>query len=181
MQWHLNPQYRLTSDLAAMVAYVGSRGVHQPFRVDEANIALPITTSAGYLWPVGDSNINTNYSSIRGMFYKGRSYYNALETQLAKRMSHGFQAQRAFTWAKSIDTSSATLAGDAFGNSISSLDYFDLPLIPRLSHFNIAPTLVLNAHWALPAVKSWTGPGKWLTDGWETGLIVTATPALPPT
>src|SRR6266478_8520174 len=35
-QWNLNLQYQLTPSLAAMVAYVGSRGVHQPFRVDEA-------------------------------------------------------------------------------------------------------------------------------------------------
>jgi len=31
-QWNLNVQYQLTTNLAAMVAYVGSRGVHQPFR-----------------------------------------------------------------------------------------------------------------------------------------------------
>jgi len=50
------------------------------------------------------------------MFYQGRSYFNALELQLAKRMSHGFQVQGTYTWGKSIDTSSATVAGDAFGN-----------------------------------------------------------------
>ena len=43
------------------------------------------------------------------MFYQGRSYYNALELQLAKRMSHGFQVQGTYTWGKSMDTSSATL------------------------------------------------------------------------
>src|SRR6202035_1412346 len=37
-QWNLNLQYQLTPNLAAMVAYVGSRGVHQPFRVDEADL-----------------------------------------------------------------------------------------------------------------------------------------------
>jgi hypothetical protein len=179
MQWNLNLQYSLTPNLTAMVAYVASRGVHQPFRVDEANLALPITTSAGYLWPVGDSNINSHYSSIRGMFYKGRSYYNALETQLAKRMSHGFQAQGTFTWAKSIDTSSATLAGDAFGNSISSLDYFDPRLTRGLSDFNVGRTLVLNANWEVPGAKSWSGPAKWMTDGWELGLIFTASDGVP--
>jgi hypothetical protein len=194
MQWNLNLQYSLTPNLAAMVAYVGSRGVHQPFRVDEANLTIPIVTSAGYLWPQVDVNgnltsgpnagspptpINTNFSSIRGMFYKGRSYYNALETQLAKRMSHGFQAQGTFTWAKSIDTSSATLAGDAFGNSISSLDYFDTRLTRGLSDFNVGRTLVLNGNWEVPGAKSWTGPAKWVTDGWELGLIFTASDGVP--
>src|SRR6266853_1167565 len=34
IQWNLNVQQQLTPSLAAMAAYVGSRGVHQPFRVD---------------------------------------------------------------------------------------------------------------------------------------------------
>jgi len=40
MQWNLNVQQQLTPSLAAMVAYVGSRGIHQPFRVDESLISL---------------------------------------------------------------------------------------------------------------------------------------------
>ena len=48
-QWNMNVQYSLTPNLTAMIAYVGSRGVHQPFRVDEANMTLPTLTSAGYL------------------------------------------------------------------------------------------------------------------------------------
>jgi outer membrane receptor protein involved in Fe transport len=194
MQWNLNVQYSLTPNLAAMVAYVGSRGVHQPFRVDEANLRIPDTSPAGYVWPyvrTGDPNdpqsafgqpldpINTNFSSIRGMFYKGRSYYDALELQLAKRMSHGFQMQGTYTWAKSIDTSSATLAGDAFGNSISSLHYFDPRLTRGLSDFNVGRTLVLNGTWTLPSAKSWSGPAKWVADGWELGLIFTASDGVP--
>jgi len=178
-QWNLNAQYQLTSSLAAMVAYVGSRGVHQPFRVDEANLALPIKTSAGYLWPQNDVNINQNFGSIRGMFYQGRSYFNALETQLAKRMSHGFQVQGTFTWSKSVDTSSATLAGDAFGNSISSLDWFDMKLTRGLSDFNVGRTIVLNGTWEVPSAKSFSGPARWITDGWELGLIFTASDGVP--
>src|SRR5712691_1952944 len=46
MQWNLNVQQQLAPSLAAMVAYVGSRGVHQPFRVDDANLVIPTKTSA---------------------------------------------------------------------------------------------------------------------------------------
>src|SRR6202166_4383248 len=180
-QWNLNLQYQLSSNLAAMVAYVGSRGVHQPFRVDEADMVMPTKTSAGYLWPQVDANgnlltgpnagnppltINPNYGSVRATFYDGRSYYNALEFQLSKRMSHGFQVQGAFTWSKSIDTSSATLAGDAFGNSISSLNWFDPTLSRGLSDFNVGRTLVINGTWEVPAPKSFPGPARWLADGW---------------
>jgi outer membrane receptor protein involved in Fe transport len=178
-QWNMNVQYQLTPNLAAMVAYVGSRGVHQPFRVDEANLALPTNTSAGYLWPANDANINPNFGSIRGMFYQGRSYFNALELQLAKRMSHGFQVQGTFTWGKTMDTSSATVAGDAFGNSISSLDWFDMKLTRGLADYNVGRTFVLNGTWDVPSPKSWSGPAKWISDGWELGTILTLSDGVP--
>jgi len=189
-QWNLNLQYQLTPSLAALVAYVGSRGVHQPFRVDESDLVIPTLTSAGYVWPydtsMTDNNfggplppLNSNFSSVRGLFYKGRSYYNALETQLAKRMSHGFQIQGTFTYGRSIDTSSATVAGDAFGNSISSLDYFDTRLTRGPSDYNVGRTLVINGTWEVPSPKSFTGVAHWLTDGWEFGTIFTVSDGVP--
>ena len=207
-QWNLNLQYQLTPSLAAFVAYVGSRGIHQPFRVDEADLVIPTKTPSGYLWPKVDvlgnvfsaqcnqidpnaipgddpnlcappNPINTAFGSVRGMFYQGRSYYNALELQLAKRLSHGFQMQGTYTWAKSIDTSSATVAGDAFGNSISSLNWFDMKLTRGLSDFNVGRTLVINTTWELPTKKSFTGPAQWLTNGWELGMIFTVSDGVP--
>jgi hypothetical protein len=194
MQWNLNIQYQLSQNLAAMIAYVGSRGIHQPFRVDEADLVIPTLTSAGYLWPQVDGSgnlltgpnagnppnpINPNFGSVRGMFYQGRSYFNALELQLARRMSHGFQMQSTFTWGKSMDTSSATLAGDAFGNSISSLNWFDMRLTRGLSDFNVGRTLVVNGTWDIPTAKSFSGPAQWVTDGWELGLILTISDGVP--
>jgi outer membrane receptor protein involved in Fe transport len=194
MQWNLNVQQEITPTLAAMIAYVGSRGIHQPFRVDEADLVLPTKTPYGYLWPQVDANgnlisgpnagnppntINPNFGSIRGMFYEGHSYYNALEGQLAKRMSHGFQVQGTFTWSKSIDTSSASVAGDSFGNSISSLPWFDLRLNRGLSDFNVGRTFVLNGTWELPTPKSLSAPAQWALGGWELGLIFTASDGVP--
>jgi len=97
-----------------MAAYVGSRGIHQPFRVDDADMALPTPTSAGYLWDPNAIRINDHYGSIRECSTKGGPTLTRLSSQLAKRMSHGFQVQGTYTWGKNIDTSSATVAGDAF-------------------------------------------------------------------
>ena len=207
MQWNLNVQQQLTPSLAAMVAYVGSRGIHQPFRVDESNFVLPAKTEAGYLWPKVDvlgniytpqcnqtdpnleeapgsqcappQPINPNFGSVRAMFYEGHSYYNALEAQLAKRLNHGFQVQGTFTWAKSIDTSSASGAGDSFGNSIASLPWFDLKLNRGLSDFNVGRTFVLNGTWELPSSKSLTGPAGWAAQGWQLGIIFIASDGVP--
>jgi outer membrane receptor protein involved in Fe transport len=181
MQWNLNVQQQLTPSWAGMVAYVGSRGVHQPFRVDEADLVVPPPkTQFGYLWPINPpATINPNFGSIRAMFYEGRSYYNAFEAQLAKRMSHGFQVQGTFTWAKSIDTSSASVAGDSFGNSIASLPWFDLRLNRGLSDFNVGKTFVLNGTWEVPTPKSLSAPAQWALGGWELGVIFTASGGVP--
>jgi hypothetical protein len=181
MQWNLNVQQQLTPTLSAMVAYVGSRGIHQPFRVDDANLALPTKTQFGYLWPVDAQILNDNFGSIRGMFYNGHSYFNALETQVAKRMSHGVQMQGTFTWGKSMDTSSATVAGDSFGNSISSLHYFDPRLSRALSDFNVGRTLVINGTWELPRPKSTSQLAQNFLGGWQLGLIFTASDGVPVT
>jgi len=124
MQWNLNVQYQLTQNLAAMVAYVGSRGVHQPFRVDDADIVLPKQTSAGYLWPQVDVNgnlisgpnagsppsrINENFGSVRGMFYVGHSYYDALELQLSKRMPRGD-----YFMSSGVDRNQSNLVGQRY-------------------------------------------------------------------
>ena len=117
--------------------------------------------------------INTNYSSIRAMIYEGRSYYNALEAQLAKRMSHGVQVQGTFTWSKSIDTGSATIAGDSFGNSISSLHFYDLRLNRGLSGFQRRPDFCRE--WNVGSTNP-LGPLRLLLntpwEGWELGAYL---------
>ena len=179
IQWNFNVQQQITPSVAAMVAYVGSRGIHQPFKVDEADLVIPSLTQYGYLWSPNGTVINPNYGSVRGLFYEGHSYYNALEAQLSKRLSHGFQVQSVFTWAKSMDTSSASVAGDTFGNSISSLDWFDMRLSRGLSDFNVDKTLVINGTWELGSPKSLSGPAQWGLGGWELGLIFTANGGVP--
>ena len=178
-QWNLNIQQQLAPSLTAMIAYVGSRGVHQPFRVDDANMAIPTKTSAGYLWPLNANIINPNFGSIKGLFFDGHSQYDAMEAQLAKRMSHGFQVQGTFSWSKSIDTSSASVAGDSFGNSISSLNWFDLRLTRGPSDFNVGRTVVINGVWDVPTPKSFVGPAQAALGGWELGLIFTASDGVP--
>jgi hypothetical protein len=185
VQWNFNLQQQLTNDLTAMVAYVGSRGVHQPFRADDVRLALPTLTSAGYVYPFNPADgtpadtFNEHYGSIRGMFYTGSSSFHALETQLSKRMSHGVQVQGVFTWGRSIDTSSATMAGDAFGNSISSLPFYNLRLTRAPSDFNVSRTLVINGTWEVPSPKSISGPAKFALDGWQLGIIFNASDGVP--
>jgi hypothetical protein len=181
-QWNLNVQRELGWNVTALLGYVGYRGVHEPVRLDDADIVLPKLTSAGYLFPspVGSgTRINPNWGSIRTMLYEGESSYNGLELSLQRNMSHGVQIHGSFTWSKSIDTGSATVAGDQFSNSISSLPWYDLKSARGLSDFNVGRTLVISTTWQVPSVKSFSGARDWIASGWELGAIFKARGGIP--
>jgi hypothetical protein len=182
MQWNLNVQQELTNNLSAIVAYVGSRGVHQAFRVDDLDTVVPTKTPQGYLWPspVGSGTVlNPNFGQIYGIRYAGNSFYDALLAGITKRMSHGLEFQASYTWGKSIDNSSGTIAGDTFSNGLSSLPWYDLKSTRGLSDFDIRRTLVISATWQVPGLRSASGPAAWLTSGWELGAIYKANDGVP--
>jgi hypothetical protein len=174
MQWNLNVQQQITPSLTATVGYVGSHGIHQPFRVDDADTVIPTLTSAGYLWPAplgSGTRINTTAGSIRAVKWAGGSRYDDLEAKIQKQMSHGFQLQGSFTWGKSFDNSSSVVAGNAFQNSISSPDFYDLSLNHAVSDFNIGRTLVINGVWQVPRWQSAMGLRDFVANGWQLGVI----------
>ncbi|HWY70341.1 MAG TPA: carboxypeptidase regulatory-like domain-containing protein [Terriglobales bacterium] len=183
MQWNLNVQKQLTRTLTTEVAYVGSRGVHQPLRVDDMNIVLPTShTSQGYFWPTpaGTGKIlNPPLGQISGLFWVNSSSYHAMEVRVTQRMSHGLQFGGSYTWAKSIDTGSSSLAGDAFLNAVSSLPFFDPKLRRGLSDFDIRHNFVLNYTWQIPSPVSFSGFKRGLTNGWQLGGIYQASAGLP--
>jgi Carboxypeptidase regulatory-like domain/TonB-dependent Receptor Plug Domain len=179
MQWNLNIQRQLTRDLTATVGYVGSRGVHQPERVDDANIVMPTLTSAGYVWPLNGTLVNPNYGEIRSMQWDGNSYYHALQLNLTERLAHGFQIRGSYTWGRSIDTNSSTIVGDEFLTSPSSLHVFNLRLDRALSDFNISHTLVIAGTWQIPGPHTLSGPLAWAAKGWETSALLKANSGVP--
>ena len=182
MQWNLNVQREVTPSLTALVGYVGSHGLHQPVKPEDLNIVIPRLTSAGYLWPtpVGSgTQINSNFGDIRGAFYSGSSFYDALQVGLQKRMAHGVQLQTSYTWGRSIDTTSSSGVGDTFSNAIASPLWFDAKAERGLSDFNVSRTLVISGTWEVPERKSLSGPAAWVVNGWELGAIFKANDGVP--
>ncbi len=190
MQWNFNVQRELIRNLTLMLGYVGSRGVHEPFRVDDGDIVLPTLTEGRWLFPnpynsgtqINGTNPNcpgTCFGSIGFLHYEGNSYFHALEVAVQKQMSHGVQFQTSFTWGKSMDTGSAAGHGDQFSNSISSLPYYDLSLLHTRSDFDIKRTLVFSLNWEVPSLKSLSGPAAWIANGWELGTIFKVSDGIP--
>jgi outer membrane receptor protein involved in Fe transport len=183
-QWTLNIQREVFRNFTVTAAYVGSRGIHLPDHTDDINDMQPVAkTQEGYLWPTVIGSGARLFPNLGGQVsantWSAESTYHGLELQGIKRLSHGFQLQGSYTFSKSIDTSSSGIAGDTFGNSVSSLPFFDPRLRRGLSDFDVRHVGVINAIWNVPGPGSWNGPAKWVATGWQLGEIVTLTSGLP--
>jgi hypothetical protein len=197
MQWNLSVARELTSTLAVTVGYVGSRGVHQPYRVDNIDMVIPKPSPAGYLWPCGPDGlgdlcqagfqpdgtrslkVNPNFGRINATLWQANSFYDAMQVDVAKRVTHGIQFHGAYTWGKSIDTLSATEADDAFPNGIFNQLFFDQRTTRGLSDFNVAQTLVLSATWEIPGPSKGAKIPEWAFGGWQLVALYKASTGQP--
>lgn len=215
-QYNLSVQRQVTGSLALTVAYAGSRGIHNPFQLDDINTVFPTKNSAGWLFPVipatsGPSPvvcsaptaaspappglcgnitnpnavvpgqlINGNVAAIQTTLWQSMSYYNALQVQLEKRMSHGLQILSSFTWGRTMDTSSGSFAGDNFSADLSpTIPWWDLRIVRGLSDFNVSRNLTVNALWDIPTPNAFSGPASWIVRGWQLGGIIQASSGVP--
>ena len=184
-QWNLNVQRQITPSLTATLGYVGSHGVHMLIRGDDGDMVMPTQTSAGWLWPSNptgkDLRPNPNFGTIRFMMFGTDSSYEAGQVNIQKRMSHGFQFGGSYTYSKSMDNDSATIAGDAFGNSITSWFWFAPQISRAVSDYNVTHSAAINGIWDVPGAKSLHGPASALLNGWELGSILKLNSGIPTT
>lgn len=180
-QWNLSLARELSSTLAITVGYVGSRGVHLPYRVDNIDMVLPTLTPTGYVFPATATSqtLNPNFGRIDSTLWQANSFYHALQADFAKRISRGIQFHAAYTWGKSIDTLSATEADDAFPNGLFNQLFFDQRTTRGLSDFDVAQTLVLNFTWELPSPASSSRLPRWALSGWQFGGVYKASTGQP--
>jgi Carboxypeptidase regulatory-like domain/TonB dependent receptor/TonB-dependent Receptor Plug Domain len=173
-EWNLSIQREIVPHVTAIVAYVGSSGVHLPDRTDDSDMVLPTKTAAGWLWPSpagSGTEFNSTVGRIDRLDWSAKSDYHALEAGLKMTPLHGVSLEGSFTWGKSIDTSSATIGGDQYTNSPSSLPvWFDPATRRAQSDFNLGKVLVMNGMWQVPGTHD-SGPASWALNGWQLGSI----------
>jgi hypothetical protein len=206
-QYNLNIQHQITPNTTVTVAYAGSRGIHNPFQTDEINTVFPTQIGNRWLFPapvcsgpfspvalnppasckvqggtgiVPGHPVNTNVAEIQTTLWQSMSYYNALQVQVEKRISHGLQATASFTWGKTMDTSSGSFAGDNFAADVTpTIPWWDLKITRGLSDFHVGRNLTLNVLYELPVPASFHGPARFLAAGWQLGTILQASDGVP--
>ena len=181
MQWNINLERELARGLTATLGYVGSHGVHQPYRQDNFDTVLPTLTAAGYLYPpkAASTTLNPNFGRINGNLWQASSSYHALQAVITKSLSHGIQFHGAYTWSKSIDTLHATVADDAFPNGLMNRLFFDQHTSRGLSDFDVGQNFVVNLTWEAPAPKTGSRLTGWALSGWQLGGIYKASSGQP--
>lgn len=182
MQWNLTLARDLGSNVSLRVGYVGSRGVHQPFRVEDADIVLPTLTPQGYLWPspVGSgTRLNLNTGRITVGMWQGNSFYDALQVKFKAKVGRGGELGGSYTWGKTIDTSSGSLVGDEYSNSISSPLWFAQRLNRGLADFNVAHNIEVNFTWELGTPKWARAALAWPVNGWQLGGVLEVSSGVP--
>jgi hypothetical protein len=195
MQWNLNIQREIAPNTTFMIAYVGSRGVHNLFHTDDSSIVLPVAkTPEGYLWPIPNTapipvsnvcpdgsnptatgcpwtRINPNFGRISDVVWGSDSIFHALEVQVSKRMSHGLEAQLSYTYGRSEDTSSGSTDGDQYLNGLTSMFFFDKATRRGPSDFDVPHNLIASYTWEIPSPKGVSGALGAVSSGWEFGGI----------
>ncbi|CAN5772534.1 hypothetical protein BH18ACI4_BH18ACI4_00320 [soil metagenome] len=186
-QWNLSAQREVLGGFTATVAYVGSRGIHlstNSNRNTSANFTL--LPDGEKQFPVGDDNPlrNPAFGPIRVTTHSGDSYYHALQVNVERRLAQGLQMQMAYTFSKSIDTSSDSVGAFILESTQFAQDPYNLRAERGLSVFDVRHNFSLNTIYLLPyKTESGAHGGRRVADlllgGWELNSIISARSGTP--
>jgi hypothetical protein len=144
-QWHFGFEYQLPRDTVLEISYAGSHGLRL-YGFYNGNQALPSTDPNAALAP------RRPFPSVDGTIDAFRSNtisnYNALQTRLEKRMSHGLMFEASYTYSHALDEASSASLG-----SLNNGDFRD-QRFPAMeygnSDFDVRHHLVISYGYELP-------------------------------
>jgi Carboxypeptidase regulatory-like domain/TonB dependent receptor len=141
-------QYDLSHNYVMSIGYQGS--LSRDIFFHENPLAVPATLGYPFNAQIGGGdNWNTN----------GRGNYNAMIAELKHQFSHQFMADAQFTWAKSMDTSSAPYSEQPYPYALN-LDY-------GRSDYNIAHAFKIFGMWQPVFFHGGHGWIEKIAGGWS--------------
>jgi Carboxypeptidase regulatory-like domain/TonB dependent receptor len=192
--WNLNVQHSFGADWLLQVGYVGTVGVKLPrFIEGDPAVYIPGQSSPStlninerrlYSGCTLTSNTPCNYASVGEIAGIANSNYNALESSLRKRFSHGLSFLMSYTYSKSIDdVSSFNITGSASqpvaGENDLAQDPFNLAAERGRSMFDSRHRAVFSYQWSVPFWKQANNWYEHVIGNWQFNGIVTAQSGTP--
>lgn len=201
-EWNLTLEHELNKQTSLSVAYVGSFGYHGLISVDPNSIPAQICSnkagclaggvgSARSTVPVGASYIPVGTRPNRylsgGFFWytEGNSSYNALQTNVTHRFSHGFEFRANYSWSKNLDINSALTGAQSNNEAQMVLNRNSLQTDWGPSALNAEHQASLSGRYELPfgRGKQWLGSVTGVKDkvisGWQLNGIATLLSGFP--
>jgi TonB-dependent receptor-like protein len=189
LQYNLTLERQLPFDMAATVAYAGSRGINL-MKVTEGNPTVPLGVGVGGLcvaktaapsgtsgpdcWLGTELRTNPLWANIDLRTAASNSWYNSLQFGLLKRVGRGFQFQSSYTFSKITDETQGQLGVNAEDNS--NYTFPSDPSHRNVDHavasFDVSHNWRLNTLYRLPQFSSARAWQKGLLNGWWAGGIL---------
>jgi hypothetical protein len=185
--WNLNIERSFGKDWLFQVGYVGTKGTRLPRFIEANPTVYDPNLSPGdnaqfsdqrRLYSgctVEDTTAPCTYSSVGFISGIANSTYNALQTSLRKRFSHGVSFLASYTFSKTLDDSSTfNITGSASQSTAGENDLaqnpFDVAAERGRSMFDARHRFVLSYQWNLPwfsKPQNWYGHilGNWQVNG----------------
>jgi len=143
--WHLDVQREIAPNTVFTASYIGEHGVHIWVLADlnqaSAN-AADGTLSVNARRPIA------GFITIEESLPAGFLSYNALQTKLEHRFSHGLYLMNSFTWSHAIDNASGHL--DTPNNDSSRINLANMAAERGQSAYNQPINETISAVWDLP-------------------------------
>jgi hypothetical protein len=155
LQWNVAVEQALGSQQTMSVSYIGAAGRRL---IQTAEIGAP----------------NPNLYQALLVTNAGTSFYNALQLQFQRRLSHGLQVLFSYSWSHSIDTASA----GSLGSGSNALSGLSTSLNRGPSDFDIRNAFSIGLTYDIAAPKGNTF-ARAILRGWSTENIIQARSASP--
>jgi len=179
--------HEIRPNLTLTVSYLWSRGLHLA-AVEDLNIGRqgpPVTyrindangnqvgsyTTPGYLRA---NRLDSNWNRINQVDSASNSYYNGLAVQLIKRISHGIEAELAYTWSHAIDQNQGYGFQNVFFSSGPlTLNNADYRAEKGTAALDERHRLTVNTIWSPVLSRSPNRISKYLLNDWRISQVST--------
>lgn len=161
--YNLSIQRSVGNDLVGTVSYVGNNSRHMPINVD-ANAPLALAAPGVSTQPFRPL---PHAGGAAYVSYSAESSYNALQTKLEKRMSHGYDLLATYTWSHALDDGNTPL-GSSGDSGQQNYNLIPIRMDMSQSPFDTRHRFTFNALYDVPF-----GRGRaYLNQNKATDLIV---------
>jgi hypothetical protein len=157
-------------NLAAQPWNNGKNPVWDPYLTPTNSAPNSVAIPGSFPFNGGSFRINPHVPTFVEDTTDGDTYYNALQTAVAKQMAKGLQFQVAFTWSRLEDTTQGDIASLDEGSNLPS-DPFNSSVDKGPTAFDAKLNLRANMVYNIPG-GNFTGILGTLTKGWTFSNIV---------